>query len=92
MTRELTLTEIAAHSSPNDFWLIMNGEVFEFIEWNHPGGWYRIQDYAGGPKDALDAFEGAHGSLYIQTFEANSVRNRKIGVVKGASGGSTGAT
>ena len=84
MSRSITASEIAQHAAPNDFWLVLGGEVYEFKDWTHPGGWYRIEPYAGKTTDALNAFEGAHGSLYIQTYEANEVRNRKIGVFEGS--------
>ena len=63
MSQTFTLAEVAQHSAPNDYWLVMGDSVYEFKDWVHPGGWYWHENYAGGKMDALQSFEGAHGSI-----------------------------
>ena len=79
-----TIEEVALHSAPNDYWLVMGGDVYEFKDWVHPGGWYFHEKYAGGKMDALASFEGAHGAISAQTFEANDMKARKIGTLQGS--------
>jgi cytochrome b involved in lipid metabolism len=33
-----TVDEVAAHNSPNDCWLIVEGQVWDFSSFIHPGG------------------------------------------------------
>jgi len=53
--------EIAQHSEPNDYWLIIDGKVFKFENFAHPGGWQIHAPFAGGRLDATSLFMIKHG-------------------------------
>ncbi|KAE9369096.1 cytochrome b5 [Stipitochalara longipes BDJ] len=55
-----TEEEAARHNTPEDIWIIVNGNVYNFSEFQyvHPGGRHWMVDYAG--RDATRVFQGAH--------------------------------
>ena len=58
----LTMDEIAAHSTPDDCWSVVDGQVYDLTAWidQHPGGAGPIELMCG--VDATEAFMAMHGS------------------------------
>jgi cytochrome b involved in lipid metabolism len=61
-SKSLTAEEVAQHSSANDCWSVVNGNVYDLTSFvnRHPGGSGNINLMCG--KDATSAFTGQHGS------------------------------
>ena len=58
---EITLTQIAQHSSRTSCWSAINGGVYDLTSWipNHPGGEKTILSICG--IDGSDGYNGQHG-------------------------------
>ncbi|XP_072164639.1 acyl-CoA (8-3)-desaturase-like [Diadema setosum] len=68
-----TWDEVRQHATPDDKWLVIDGEVYDITKWSnkHPGGRRVISHYAG--QDASDAFGAFHRdrrlvSKYLKTY------------------------
>lgn len=57
----ITMTEVAAHGTPEDCWSVVNGNVYNLTAWisQHPGGPQVIEGMCG--IDATQAFTDMHG-------------------------------
>jgi len=57
----LTLADVKAHSTPQDCWSLVSGQVYDLTSWisQHPGGPGVIEAMCG--KDGTAAYEGKHG-------------------------------
>ncbi|KAF2138382.1 uncharacterized protein K452DRAFT_353213 [Aplosporella prunicola CBS 121167] len=55
--QQFTASDVAAHKSRNDMWIVIHGKVFDVTKYldDHPGGVDTIAEVAGG--DATAAFE-----------------------------------
>ncbi|CAE8603931.1 unnamed protein product [Polarella glacialis] len=60
MAATLTMEEVAKHSTPQDAWIVVNGDVYDVTKFAkvHPGGGGLLLEYAG--KDASEDFFGLH--------------------------------
>lgn len=54
----MTLCEVSRHNEINDCWIIANNNIYDatFMVPRHPGGKDAIMSYAGGKKDASEAY------------------------------------
>ncbi|XP_060574258.1 acyl-CoA Delta-6 desaturase-like [Ruditapes philippinarum] len=62
-------SEIQKHSSRDDRWIVISGQVYDVTEWSkkHPGGQRLIGHYAG--QDATEAFGAFHNNLeHVKKF------------------------
>jgi len=77
-----TKEEIAKHSTENDCWVIIDGEVLDVTKFlpDHPGGKKAILIYAG--KDATEEFDMLHERKVIEKYGINKGVVKKIGKVK----------
>lgn len=57
---ELTMAQVAARSTPDDCWTVVNGQVYDLTDFiaRHPAGAGPVIDMCG--KDASESFNGAH--------------------------------
>ncbi|MFM8239034.1 MAG: cytochrome b5 domain-containing protein [Actinomycetota bacterium] len=57
----ISMTEVAAHATPDDCWSVVNGNVYNLTAWisQHPGGPQVIEGMCG--IDATQAFTDMHG-------------------------------
>ena len=69
-TGNLTADTVAQHSTQNDCWMTINGNVYNITSYfgQHPGGDRRLLEYCG--KDATAAFEGQGHSAYAHQLLA----------------------
>lgn len=75
---EITRDEVALHSTPEDCWTIVNGDVYDLTPFvgRHPGGRTAISQICGGDGTAL--FTGQHTGQGSPERELSSL---KIGVL-----------
>lgn len=61
---EFTLEEIGKHNTPEDLWIRIGNKVYDVtkFQYEHPGGDGEFRPYAGGERDAEQAFEINHPS------------------------------
>ena len=74
-----TLSDVASHSSKNDCWMVIEGNVYDvtFFIPNHPGGSRILQ---GCGKDATDLFTGQSPMGKIHSRMArNILKNLQVG-------------
>ncbi|KAI7767060.1 hypothetical protein ACKAV7_005342 [Fusarium commune] len=67
MSKEISEKDIAVHNTPDDLWLAINDEVYDFTDFapDHPGGAEKvIYQYAG--KDASDEYNSFHAPSLVQ--------------------------
>lgn len=64
----LTREEVAKHCSPDDAWIIVNGDVYDITKFAkfHPGGQQLLFDYAG--QDATEEFFGLHRQEVLDKY------------------------
>jgi len=68
-----TTSEVAAHSSKTDCWVIINGQVCDLTKFmnTHPGGVQAIMDFAG--KDASREWNTIHTRNAIQAIAPDTI-------------------
>lgn len=73
-------SEIEKHSSNDDRWIVIDGQVYDVTEWSkkHPGGHKIIGHYAG--QDATEAFGAFHSNMdhvrkYLKPIHVGSVED-----------------
>merc|ERR1719333_403585 len=81
-----TLEEVAKHTTKQDCWVVVNGEVLDVTKFlgEHPGGELAILTFAG--KDASEEFNMIHPPDVIPKYAPDAV----IGMI-GTGGGGGGA-
>ena len=75
------MSEVGAHSTASDCWLVLHGSVYNvsrFID-DHPGGPQLIADWAG--KDGTAAFSAIHSTEVLSMLDAEAL----IGAVNASS-------
>uniref|UniRef100_A0A7S4M790 Cytochrome b5 heme-binding domain-containing protein n=1 Tax=Vannella robusta TaxID=1487602 RepID=A0A7S4M790_9EUKA len=70
MSREFSASEVAAHNSQDDCWIIVNGKVFDVTEFmkKHPGGKKVLLNVAG--KDATTQFQSLHQPGVLHQYDS----------------------
>ena len=69
--------EIEKHNTKDDCWLVMDKKVYDLSGWKHPGSFEPLKEYAGGQKDAWQAFLDTD-----HTKKAVNIMNEKfIGII-----------
>ncbi|CAD7926402.1 unnamed protein product [Amoebophrya sp. A25] len=70
---KLTLEEVAKHTSEDDCWVVVNGDVLDVTEFlpDHPGGKLAILTFAG--KDATEEFNMIHPPDVIEKYAPKAV-------------------
>jgi len=60
--KQFTMKEVAAHSSREDLWIIVDGRAYDITRFvdKHPGGWLPLINMAG--KDCTDVFANYHAA------------------------------
>ncbi|KAF4445545.1 putative CYB2-L-lactate dehydrogenase (cytochrome b2) [Fusarium austroafricanum] len=66
MPKTFSKEDLAAHNTPDDVWLAINDQVYDFTDFapNHPGGVDIIYRYAG--KDASEEYNSFHAPSLVQ--------------------------
>ncbi|KAF4966005.1 hypothetical protein FSARC_6260 [Fusarium sarcochroum] len=66
MSKTFSTEDLAAHKTPDDLWLAINDQVYDFTDFapNHPGGADIIYQYAG--KDASEEYNSFHAPSLVQ--------------------------
>ena len=79
--KEYSTDEVKQHSTRDDCWVIISGEVYDLSKWIrfHPGGELPIRYLAG--HDSTDVFKAFHPAWVIE----KKLPTFKIGKVKGES-------
>ena len=49
--------QIRSHNTEGTLWLVLDGEVYDLSAFDHPGGYQILKEFAGGVKDAQEAFD-----------------------------------
>jgi cytochrome b involved in lipid metabolism len=77
VSKQITLTEVAAHKTSSSCWTVVNGNVYDVTSFipNHPGGDAILQSCG---IDATTLFTNIHGS----TRPASILAGYQIGVLK----------
>jgi len=77
-TKQFTLDDLKKHTSKDDVWVAVNGEVLDVTSFldDHPGGAKAIMLYAG--RDATEEFNMLHDKSVVQKYAANTI----IGTLK----------
>ncbi|KAK5046606.1 hypothetical protein LTR84_007367 [Exophiala bonariae] len=72
--QKIPVSEVLAHSSPSDAWLVINGVVWDVTEFapDHPGGIDIIVEYLG--RDATKAYNEVHGPSLVSKHLESSKR------------------
>ena len=72
--QKIPVSEVLAHSTPNDAWLVINGVVWDVTEFapKHPGGVDIIVEYLG--RDATKAYNEVHGPSLVSKHLESSKR------------------
>ncbi|CAD7965251.1 unnamed protein product [Amoebophrya sp. A120] len=70
---KLTLEEVAKHTTKDDCWVVVNGQVLDVTKFlpDHPGGALAILTFAG--KDATEEFNMIHPADVIQKYAPDAV-------------------
>jgi len=81
----LTLSEVAAHASEDDCWLVVHGKVYDVTSFlaAHPGGRRLLLQYKGRVADA--GFDQSHGPSVLTTLPPSAL----VGVVEGKTSSSS---
>ncbi|KAI8988803.1 FAD binding domain-containing protein [Pilobolus umbonatus] len=76
--KEFTLEDVAKHNTPEDCWVVVNGEVLDVSDFlaDHPGGKKAILIYAG--RDATEEFNMMHKPDVVQKYAPYAI----IGTLK----------
>lgn len=77
-SNDITMAQVATHSSANDCWTVISGSVYNLTDWisQHPGGQQAILQLCG--KDGTAQFTGQHGGSAPQE---DTLATFKIGVL-----------
>ena len=77
--KPIPLDEIQKHSTEENGWIVLDGNVYDVSSYDHPGGKDVFKEFFGGQADAKEEFEdqGHSRSAYKQ------LSTLKIGVLKG---------
>ncbi|HYH75235.1 MAG TPA: cytochrome b5 domain-containing protein [Candidatus Saccharimonadales bacterium] len=83
----LTAQEVANHSSQNDCWIIVGGDVYDVTDFiaDHPGGAARITSQCG--KDATTAFQTQGGEGSHSAAARNQLESFRVGSLSGEATG-----
>jgi cytochrome-b5 reductase len=92
MSKEFSYSDVAAHKSENDCWIVIHGKVYDVTEFldKHPGGADIIMDDAGA--DVTTQFEDTGHSddarKDMLKYEVGVIKagEQKVGKTKGKSG------
>jgi flavocytochrome c len=81
--KEYTMAEVAKHSTEDDCWVVVNGQVLDVTKFlpDHPGGKRAVLLFAG--KDATSEFNMLHDPNVVAKYAPETV----IGTLKDASPG-----
>jgi sphingolipid 8-(E/Z)-desaturase len=66
--KQITMKEVAKHTSRNDLWIMVEGKAYDvtpFVD-DHPGGWLPMVNMGG--KDCTDAFANYHPARVYKTM------------------------
>eukprot|EP00356_Strombidium_inclinatum_P006541 CAMPEP_0170493566 /NCGR_PEP_ID=MMETSP0208-20121228/14115_1 /TAXON_ID=197538 /ORGANISM="Strombidium inclinatum, Strain S3" /LENGTH=67 /DNA_ID=CAMNT_0010769513 /DNA_START=17 /DNA_END=220 /DNA_ORIENTATION=+ len=55
--KDITLQEAKLHNKKGDYWIRMGDTIYDLSEFDHPGGFLVLHEYAGCKKDGWQAFE-----------------------------------
>eukprot|EP00930_Biecheleria_cincta_P017978 TRINITY_DN14145_c0_g1_i1.p1 TRINITY_DN14145_c0_g1~~TRINITY_DN14145_c0_g1_i1.p1 ORF type:complete len:714 (+),score=146.09 TRINITY_DN14145_c0_g1_i1:670-2811(+) len=68
ISKNMPLSEVARHCTPEDCWVALNGKVYDLTEFmdRHPGGPTTILAWAG--KDASKMFNDIHKGIKIEQY------------------------
>mmetsp|Transcript_119884 Transcript_119884/g.208134 ORF Transcript_119884/g.208134 Transcript_119884/m.208134 type:complete len:517 (-) Transcript_119884:64-1614(-) len=68
MAAKLTREDVAKHCTPDDAWIVVDGDVYDVTRFAklHPGGKQTLLDYAG--KDATEDFWGLHRNDVLDKY------------------------
>ncbi|KAG0247812.1 hypothetical protein BG011_000888 [Mortierella polycephala] len=71
--RSITAAEVAKHNTPEDCWVIVNGQVLDVTKFlpDHPGGKKAILIFAG--RDATEEFNMLHKADVVDKYAPESV-------------------
>jgi len=72
---QISMSELAIHSTNDDLWLAIHGVVYDLTSYNHPGGRSYLINYAG--TDATDKFDAVHKLSYLDAY----IKNRAVGTL-----------
>ena len=89
-TTPITLNELALHSTPEDCWVAIHGNVYDLTIYakRHPGGPEWVTDLAG--TDGTDAYDEFHSTGLLRSIRGNIV-GQYIGEGSSAGGGGGGS-
>lgn len=78
MSKEYTADEVSKHNTPEDLWIIIDGNVFDVTEWqkDHPGGKKMLQKVGG--KDATKFFHKYHEPAVVMRKFGNKFKIGKL--------------
>ncbi|GMG56179.1 unnamed protein product [Ambrosiozyma monospora] len=78
--RKVSVEEFVKHNKPDDCWIVVNGQVYDFTDFiaHHPGGRFPLIRNAG--HDASETFNKLHAK---GTIEMNLPRDKHIGEIDG---------
>jgi flavocytochrome c len=70
---DYTLEEVAKHTSENDCWVVVNGQVLDVTSFldDHPGGKMAIMTFAG--RDATEEFNMVHDDGVVEKYAAQCI-------------------
>jgi len=77
MDTKISIQELSKHSSPDDGWIVINGNIWDVTEFapKHPGGPEIINEYLG--QDASAAYNEVHGpSLAGKYLDTSCLKGR----------------
>jgi cytochrome b involved in lipid metabolism len=71
--RDVTMSELQKHNSPEDCWVAIAGVVYDMTDFasEHPAGAQSIHDLAG--KDGTDAFQTVHNMGLLEEFDDDRI-------------------
>ena len=72
-SREVSMSELAKHNTPDDCWVAIHGYVYDLTEFaeEHPAGADSI--YKLGGQDGTEAFQSVHNEGMMEDFEEDKI-------------------